>query len=143
MDANYYYTDQTDGMQTLTGAFVATNIFPGHYNLAASQYFQGFMQNTSDAPRHIEPYRAYVNSISSSAARHPLFLFNDDFNILTGIEDVIGDADSAITDTTPVDVYSAGGVLLRRGVLKAEALNDLPRGIYILSNGPTTLKLAK
>ena len=51
--------------------------------------------------------------------------------------------DSAITDTTPVDVYSAGGVLLRRGVLKAKALNDLPRGIYILSNGPTTLKLAK
>ena len=143
LNANYYYTDQTDGMQTLTGAFVATNIFPGHYNLAASQYLQGFMQNTSDAPRHIEPYRAYVNSISSSAARYPLFLFNDDFNILTGIEDVIGDADSAITDTTPVDVYSAGGVLLRRGVLKAEALNDLPRGIYILSNGPTTLKLAK
>lgn len=143
VNANYYYTDQTDGMQTLTGAFVATNIFPGHYNLAASQYLQGFMQNASDAPRHIEPYRAYVNSISSSAARYPLFLFNDDFNILTGIEDVTDDPDSAITDTTPVDVYSAGGVLLRRGVLKAEALNDLPRGIYILSNGPTTLKLAK
>ena len=143
LNANYYYTDQTDDMQTLTGAFVATNIFPGHYNLAASQYLQGFMQNTSDAPRHIEPYRAYVNSISSSAARHPLFLFNDDFNILTGIEDVTDAPDSAITDTTPVDVYSAGGVLLRRGVLKAEALNDLPRGIYILSIGPTTLKLAK
>lgn len=143
VNANYYYTDQTDGMQTLTGVFVATNIFPGHYNLAASQYFQGFMQNASDAPRHIEPYRAYVNSISSSAARYPLFLFNDDFNILTDVKDVIGDTDSAITDTTPVDVYSAGGMLLRRGVLKAEALNDLPRGIYILSNGPTTLKLAK
>lgn len=143
VNVNYYYTDQTDGMQTLTGAFVATNIFPGHYNLAASQYLQGFMQNASDAPRHIEPYRAYVNSISSSAARYPLFLFNDDFNILTGIEDVTDDPDSAITDTTPVDVYSAGGMLLRRGVLKAEALNDLPRGIYILSNGPTTLKLAK
>lgn len=143
VNANYYYTDQTDAMQTLTGAFVATNIFPGHYNLAASQYLQGFMQNASDAPRHIEPYRAYVNSISSSAARYPLFLFNDDFNILTGIEDVTDDPDNAITDTTPLDVYSAGGMLLRRGVLKAEALNELPRGIYILSNGPTTLKLAK
>lgn len=143
VNANYYYTDPTDDMQTLTGAFVATNIFPGHYNLAASQYLQGFMQNASDTPRHIEPYRAYVNSISSSAARHPLFLFNDDFNILTGIENVVDDADSAISDTTPVDVYSAGGILLRRGVLKAEALNDLPRGLYILSNGPTSLKLAK
>ena len=143
MNTNYYYTDSQDPDRTLTGVLVDTNVYPEHYALGKSDYLQAFFRNDNEEPQTVKAYRAYVNSISSSAARYPLFLFNDDFNILTGIEDVTDDPDSAITDTTPVDVYSAGGVLLRRGVLKAEALNDLPRGICILSNGPTTLKLAK
>lgn len=72
-----------------------------------------------------------------------MLVFNDDTNILTGVEEVADDAEETITDETPVDVYTTGGILLRRGVAKADALADLPRGLYILTNGLTSLKLAK
>lgn len=143
VNTTYYYVDALDKKHTLTGALVATDIFPGHYNLDATDHLQGFLQNSSASTRHIEPYRAYVNSVTTPDATLPLFLFTDDFNILTGVEDVLGDAADTITADTPVDVYTAGGIHLRSGVRKAEALSGLPEGIYILSNGTTSIKIAK
>lgn len=62
--------------------------------------------------------------------------------MLTGVEDVAAE-EQGITDETPVDVYTTGGVMLRHGVAKGDALTELPRGIYILAAGATTLKVAK
>ena len=62
--------------------------------------------------------------------------------MLTGVEDVAAE-EQGITDETPVDVYTTGGVLLRSQVAKADALTDLPRGIYILAAPQQTIKVAR
>lgn len=147
MNTNYYYTDPKDPDCTLTGVFVDTNVYSGHYALGKSDYLQAFFRNDNEEPQKVEAYRAYVNkvpAVENGASRTlPMLVFNDDTNILTGVEEVADDAEETITDETPVDVYTTGGILLRRGVAKADALADLPRGLYILTNGLTSLKLAK
>lgn len=148
MNTNYYYTDPEDGDRTLTGVLVDTYVYPEHYVLGKSDYMQAFFRNDNEDPQTVKAYRAYVNKIATindenTSRTLPMFVFSDDTNLLTGVEDVAEDAVEAITDETPVDVYTTGGVLLRHGVAKAEALTDLPRGIYILTNGHTSLKLAK
>lgn len=62
--------------------------------------------------------------------------------MLTGVEDVAAE-EHGITDETPVDVYTTGGILLRSKVAKADALTELPRGIYILAAPQGALKVAK
>lgn len=147
MNTNYYYTDSQDPDRTLTGVLVDTNVYPEHYALGKSDYLQAFFRNDNEEPQKIEAYRAYVNkvpAVENGASRTlPMLVFNDDTNILTGVEQVADEAEETITDETPVDVYTTGGILLRRSVAKADALTDLPRGLYILTNGLTSLKLAK
>lgn len=147
MNTNYYYTDSQDPDRTLTGVLVDTNVYPEHYALGKSDYLQAFFRNDNEEPQTVKAYRAYVNkvpAVENGASRTlPMLVFNDDTNILTGVEEVADDAEETITDETPVDVYTTGGILLRRGVAKADALTDLPRGLYILTNGLTSLKLAK
>jgi hypothetical protein len=41
---------------------------------------------------------------------------------------------NADTDKANVNVYSLQGILLRSNVAKADALNDLPSGIYIVGD---------
>lgn len=91
----------------------------------------------------VEANRVYINGEHNLNAIAPWGLFEISDDILTGVEEVADDAEETITDETPVDVYTTGGILLRRGVTKADALTDLPRGLYILTNGLTSLKLAK
>lgn len=147
MNTNYYYTDSQDPDRTLTGVLVDTNVYPEHYALGNSEFLQAFFRNDNEEPQTVKAYRAYVNkvpAVENGASRTlPMLVFNDDTNILTGVEEVADDAEETITDETPVDVYTTGGILLRRGVAKAHALTDLPRGLYILTNGLTSLKLAK
>lgn len=147
MNTNYYYTDSQDPDRTLTGVLVDTNVYPEHYALGNSEFLQAFFRNDNEEPQTVKAYRAYVNkvpAVENGASRTlPMLVFNDDTNILTGVEEVADDAEETITDETPVDVYTTGGILLRRGVAKADALTDLPRGLYILTNGLTSLKLAK
>ena len=147
MNTFYYYTDSQDPDRTLTGVLVDTNVYPEHYALGKSDYLQAFFRNDNEEPQKIEAYRAYVNkvpAVENGASRTlPMLVFNDDTNILTGVEQVADEAEETITDETPVDVYTTGGILLRRSVAKADALTDLPRGLYILTNGLTSLKLAK
>ena len=147
MNTNYYYTDSQDPDRTLTGVLVDTNVYPEHYALGNSEFLQAFFRNDNEEPQTVKAYRAYVNkvpAVENGASRTlPMLVFNDDTNILTGVEEVADDAEETITDETPVDVYTTGGILLRRGVAKADALTDLPRGLYILTNGLTSLKVAK
>lgn len=147
MNTNYYYTDSQDPDRTLTGVLVDTNVYPEHYALGNSEFLQAFFRNDNEEPQTVKAYRAYVNkvpAVENGASRTlPMLVFNDDTNILTGVEEVADDAEETITDETPVDVYTTGGILLRRGVAKADALTDLPRGLYILANGLTSLKVAK
>lgn len=131
----------TDGNKILTGVLTDDyEIGEGHYALQTTN-FQLFGKLESGEMANIDKYRAFVDAASPHPT-HPMILFNDIENVLTGVEDVAAE-EQGITDETPVDVYTTGGVLLRHGVAKGEALDELPRGLYILSAGATALKVAK
>ncbi len=123
----------------LTGTIEGATAAPGHYHLEQTDYAQLFRLNDSDATMTVAANRAYFNK-NTGATRSGVYF--EEQNVLTGVEDVAAE-EQGITDETPVDVYTTGGVMLRHGVAKGEALDELPRGIYILAAGATTLKVAK
>lgn len=138
IDTEATYTDQNN---ILTGVLTdGYEIGEGHYALQTTN-FQLFGKLESGDVTSVEKYRAFVHA-DSPHPTHPMILFNDVENVLTGVEDVAAE-EQGITDETPVDVYTTGGVMLRHGVAKGEALNDLPRGLYILTAGSQALKVAK
>lgn len=131
----------TDGNNILTGVLADDyEIGEGHYALQTTN-FQLFGKLEEGEMANIDKYRAFVHADSPQPI-HPMILFNDVENVLTGVEDVAAE-EQGITDETPVDVYTTGGMMLRHGVAKGEALTELPRGIYILAAGATNLKVAK
>ena len=136
-----YEDTYTDAGNFLTGVLADNHIVgEGHYPLVKANY-QMFAQLTDAQTAPVAKYHAYVHS-GAETAEHPIILFKDVDNVLTGVEDVAAE-EHGITDETPVDVYTTGGILLRSKVAKADALTDLPRGIYILAAPQGALKVAK
>lgn len=124
----------------LTGVLADNyTIDEGHYPLVKANY-QMFAQLADAQTATVDKYHAFVHS-GADTAMHPIILFRDVDNVLTGVEDVAVE-EQGITDETPVDVYTIGGVLLRRQIAKGDALTDLPRGIYILAAPGQTMKVA-
>lgn len=136
-----YEDTYTDAGNFLTGVLADNHIVgEGHYPLVKANY-QMFAQLTDAQTAPVAKYHAYVHS-GAETAEHPIILFKDVDNVLTGVEDVAAE-EHGITDETPVDVYTTGGILLRSKVTKADALTELPRGIYILAAPQGALKVAK
>lgn len=136
-----YEDTYTDAGNFLTGVLTDNyTIDEGHYPLVKANY-QMFAQLTDAQTAPVAKYHAYVHS-GAETAEHPIILFKDVDNVLTGVEDVAAEG-QGITEETPVDVYTTGGVLVRSQVAKADALTDLPRGIYILAAPQGALKVAK
>ena len=136
-----YEDTYTDAGNFLTGVLADNHIVgEGHYPLVKANY-QMFAQLGDAQTATVEKYHAYVHS-GAETAQHPIILFKDVDNVLTGVEDVAAEG-QGMTEETPVDVYTTGGVLVRSQVVKADALTDLPRGIYILAAPQGALKVAK
>ena len=136
-----YEDTYTDAGNFLTGVLADNHIVgEGHYPLVKANY-QMFAQLTDAQTAPVAKYHAYVHS-GAETAEHPIILFKDVDNVLTGVEDVAAEG-QGITEETPVDVYTTGGILVRSQVAKADALTDLPRGIYILAAPQGALKVAK
>lgn len=136
-----YEDTYTDAGNFLTGVLADNHIVgEGHYPLVKANY-QMFAQLTDAQTAPVAKYHAYVHS-GAETAEHPIILFKDVDNVLTGVEDVAAE-EQGITEETPVDVYTTGGILLRSQVAKADALTELPRGIYILAAPQGALKVAK
>lgn len=136
-----YEDTYTDAGNFLTGVLADNYIVgEGHYPLVKANY-QMFAQLTDAQTAPVAKYHAYVHS-GAETAEHPIILFKDVDNVLTGVEDVAAE-EQDLTDETHVDVYTTGGILLRSQVAKADALTDLPRGIYILAAPQGALKVAK
>lgn len=136
-----YEDTYTDAGNFLTGVLADNHIVgEGHYPLVKANY-QMFAQLTDAQTAPVAKYHAYVHS-GAETAEHPIILFKDVDNVLTGVEDVAAE-EQDLTDETHVDVYTTGGILLRSQVAKADALTDLPRGIYILAAPQGALKVAK
>ena len=136
-----YEDTYTDAGNFLTGVLADNHIVgEGHYPLVKANY-QMFAQLTDAQTAPVAKYHAYVHS-GAETAEHPIILFKDVDNVLTGVEDVAAEG-QGMTEETPVDVYTTGGVLVRSQVVKADALTDLPRGIYILAAPQQTIKVAR
>lgn len=108
----------------------------GHYTLKTTN-FQLFDRISGNDTAGVDKFRAYVHAGATDAI-HPMILFNDIENVLTGVEDVA--AEEAAADL-PVDVYNASGMLLRSNAPKTEALDGLARGVYILRSQAATEKV--
>lgn len=124
----------------LTGTIEGSPVNESHYDLGQNDYKQAFFQ--SEDPFRVDSNHAFVygHSTRSNANRYAIFF--DESHVLTGVEDVAAE-EQGITDETPVDVYTTGGVLVRSQAAKADALTDLPRGIYILAAPQQTIKVAR
>ncbi len=85
----------------------------------------------ADHPVTVKGYRAIITTELEAGINSLLFDVDGE---VTGIEHVDGLADNA-----PVNVYSLSGILLRRDVERAKALEGLPAGIYIV-NGEKLVK---
>ena len=119
-----YHNTYFDGY--LTGTIEGSLVAASHYNLEQTDFTQAFYRK-DDAFR-VDGNRAFVygHTLRSGADRYAIFF--DEQHVLTGVEDVAAE-EQGITDATPVDVYTTGGILLRSQVAKADALTDLPCGI--------------
>lgn len=133
-----YHNTYFDGY--LTGTIEGSPVSESHYDLGQNDYKQAFFQ--SEDPFRVDSNRAFVYGHSSRSNADRYAIFFDEQHVLTGVEDVAAE-EQGITDETPVDVYSIGGVLVRSQVAKADALTDLPRGIYILAAPQQTIKVAR
>ena len=133
-----YHNTYFDGY--LTGTIEGSPVNESHYDLGQNDYKQAFFQ--SEDLFRVDSNRAFVYGHSSRSNADRYAIFFDEDHVLTGVEDVAAE-EQGITDETPVDVYTTGGVLLRSQVAKADALTDLPRGIYILAAPQQTIKVAR
>lgn len=104
----------------LTGVHDATTIEAGHYILTSHPLFQNF--GKSEEAATVDAHRAYINA---SAAAHPIIVFNDQENVLTGVEAVGTDAAA----DAPVEYFNlqgqpvanpAAGIYIRRQGAKVE-----------------------
>ena len=126
-----------DDSNTLTGVLADNHtVGEGHYTLKTTN-FQLFDRLSGNNTAGVDKFRAYVHADATDAI-HPMILFNDIENVLTGVEDVA--AEEAAADL-PVDVYNASGMLLRSNAPKADALEGLARGVYILRSQAATQKV--
>lgn len=133
-----YHNTYFDGY--LTGTIDGSPVNEAHYDLGQNDYKQAFFQ--SEDPFRVDSNRAFVYGHSSRSNADRYAIFFDEDHVLTGVEDVAAE-EQGITDETPVDAYTTGGVLLRSQVAKADALTDLPRGIYILAAPQQTIKVGR
>ena len=125
----------TDDSKILTGVHEADvaageHYFAGTHESGAYQYFR---QDTEAGFQSIDAHRAYIKNDTDNKI-YPLIVFDDEAKITTGVEDVVEEAE-AVTAETPTDVYTISGMIVRSQVPYAEALSDLPAGIYIVRAG--------
>lgn len=131
VNKNYYYTDPDDSQNTLTGVLVNTYVYSGHYSLGGGDYLQAFVLNESDEAKSIDAYRAYINSVTTTDNEHAMFVFNDDTNLLTGVEKVTDEAEAASADA-PIEFYNLQGI----------RVENPSNGIFIRRQGTKVSKVA-
>lgn len=114
----------------LTGVLVDTPAEAGHYVMRHGEQISTFVKHAGAEEFIIPAYHAYIDA---SNATNPV-IFMDQDNVATAVRDLAADGDAI------VDVYDMNGVVVARGVKKAEALDNLENGIYLFSDGTRVLR---
>lgn len=121
-----YITDKTYEDGWLVGVLENTAAPESSYVLQKQGDILGFYQVVAGKGITVPAYRAYLKN-AEAAANIQAFFFDDN------------DPTSATTAKTAagtVDVYSINGILVRKDAQASQALDGLPKGLYIV-NGKT------
>ena len=125
------------GLLTGTLGGMKMNGGDGTMNFAEEKNF--FLVNLAGTDEEVKPNHGYIAAADREGLMDALYLENYPDLTPTGVEAVTVDGELS----GEVDVYSAAGVIVRRGVEVGKALEGLPRGIYIITDGRNTVKSLK
>lgn len=127
----------TKGLLTGTLGGTKMNGGDGTMNFAEEKNF--FLVNLAGTDEEVKPNHGYIAAADREGLKDALYLENYPDLTPTGVEAVAVDGELS----GEVDVYTAAGVIVRRGVEVGKALEGLPRGIYIITDGRNTVKSLK
>ena len=122
-----YITDKTSyegGL--LVGVLEATAAPVNSYVLQKQGDLLGFYQVVAGKGITVPAYRAYLKNTEATANIQAFFFDDNDPTSAT----------TAKTAAGTVDVYSINGILVRKDAQASQALDGLPKGLYIV-NGKT------
>ena len=118
----------------ITGNYSAGTVPTGAFFISDDMFY------VADQAVTLNGFRAYLTLVDDAGApaqSNVNRMFIDIDGTVTGIGDVLG-TEAADADKL-VDVYTVGGVQVKRNVKKGEALNGLQKGVYVI-DGKTYLK---
>lgn len=127
----------TKGLLTGTLGGTKMNGGDGTMNFAEEKNF--FLVNLAGTDEEVKPNHGYIAAADREGLKDALYLENYPDLTPTGVEAVAVDGELS----GEVDVYTAAGVIVCRGVEAGNALEGLPRGIYIITDGRNTVKFLK
>ncbi len=126
-------TVSVEGGVSMTGNYAAGNVPTGAYFISDNAFYYADVETVV-----LKGFRAYINvNGTSEAAGANRLMINLDGEV-TGIEDVLGE-EAAEADKL-VNVVSLDGMTVKAGVKKAEALDGLQKGIYIVDGKKYVVK---
>lgn len=106
--------------------------------------YQGGYLVRMDNKSFIDPFRMYMympkQATSSNAKVRIQFMsLFDDEEVVTDVIDAVMTEDGTLENDVPVDVFDLNGRLLKKQILRSEALDGLDAGVYII-NGKKVYK---
>lgn len=123
----------------LTGTLGGTKMTGGDGTMNFAEEKNFFLVNLAGTDEEVKPNHGYIAAADREGLKDALYLENYPDLTPTGVEAVAVDGELS----GEVDVYTAAGVIVRRGVEAGNALEGLPRGIYIITDGRNTVKFLK
>lgn len=119
----------------LTGTLGGTKMTGGDCTMMFESDKNFFLVNLAGTEEEVKANHGYIAAPDREGMKDVVYLekYSD---LTTGVEAVSVDGEIS----GEVDVYTAAGVIVRRGVEAASALEGLPRGIYIVTDGRNTVK---
>lgn len=123
----------------LTGTLGGTKMTGGDGTMNFAEEKNFFLVNLAGTDEVVKPNHGYIAAADREGLKDALYLENYPDLTPTGVEAVAVDGGLS----GEVDVYTAAGVIVRRGVEAGNALEGLPRGIYIITDGRNTVKFLK
>ena len=110
-----------DGV-SLIGTYSPMTIANGEFFISDNAFY------LADVPVPMKGYRSYIKLDENPGNRVNRLLIAID-GIVTGVGEVL---DAKADGDKPVDVYTVGGLQVKAGVRKADALRGLPKGVYVV-----------
>lgn len=123
----------------LTGTLGGTKMTGGDGTMNFAEEKNFFLVNLAGTDEEVKPNHGYIAAADREGLKDALYLENYPDLTPTGVEAVAVDGELS----GEVDVYTAAGVIVRCGVEAGNALEGLPRGIYIITDGRNTIKVLK